>query len=371
MKKFLGSYQLRSLFLRAAAAAALTVGLAGLVGCSGGGGSNSATGLLKQTFSSHPIHSGKVALDLSLNLQGVRSLPGPIDIKLDGPFQSAGSKQFPKFNLTLSFAGTGQNLSAGLISTGDKGYLTFQGKPYAVPDAQFASFRQSYLQARANSQKKGTSTLASLGVDPSRWLINPRKAGTQDVGGAQAIHITSGIDVARFMDDVNTLLSKANRLGASNVASIPQSLTPQQRSAVTRSVQSATVDVYTGASDKILRRLAFTLNLAVPPDLRSAASGLTGGTISFDLLLANVNQPQTISAPGNALPLTSLLGQLSSSSSAGSGSGRTAPRGTGTGSGSGSGAGSGSASQSAYLQCVQRAAGNIKALQQCASLVGH
>jgi hypothetical protein len=354
----------------AAVVVAVTVGLAGLVGCSGGGGSNSATGLLKQTFSSHPIHSGRVALDLSLNLQGVKSLPGPVDIKLDGPFQSAGSNQFPKFNLTLSFAGTGQNLAAGLISTGAKGYLTFQGKPYAVPDAQFASFRQSYLQARATSQKNKTSTLASLGIDPSHWLINPRKAGTQDVGGAQAIHITSGIDVARFMDDVNTLLGKANRLGAGSVASsLPTTLTAQQRSAVTRSVRSATVDVYTGAGDKILRRLAFTLNLAVPPDLRSAASGLTGGTISFDLLLASVNQPQTITAPGNALPLTSLLGQLSSSSSTSSGSGRAAPRGTGTGSGSG-GAGSPGGSQSAYLQCAQRAGGNIKALQQCASLIG-
>jgi hypothetical protein len=377
MKTFLGSHRLRPELARAAAAAVLAVLLIGVAGCSSHGGSNSANALLRQTFAGGSIHSGKLALDLGLNLQGVKSLPGPIDFKIDGPFQGSGQGQLPKFSLTLTVAGTGQSLSAGLTSTGTKGYLVFQGTPYALADSQFATFRQQYLQAQAKSRANKSSTLASLGVDPTRWLVNPHRAGTQDVGGAQTIHLTAGIDVGRFLDDVNTLLSKASRLGAGTVASLPQSLSAHQRSAVARSVKSASVDVYTGSADKILRRLDLKLNLSVPSDLRSAANGLSGGTINFDLLLADVNSPQTIPAPANARPLSALLGLLGTSSSGATPrSGSTPAPGTGSGSGAGAaspgtgGAGT-SGSQRAYLTCVQQAGTDIRALQRCSSLLGH
>ncbi|HEV3228045.1 MAG TPA: hypothetical protein VGY97_01125 [Solirubrobacteraceae bacterium] len=393
MKTFLGSHRLGPALARAAAvvlaATVVALALSGLSGCSSGGGNGSATGLLRQTFSGGSIHSGKLALDLALNLQGVQSLPGPIDFKLNGPFQGGGgSGQIPKFNMLLTVAGSGQSLSAGLASTGTKGYLLFQGNPYSLSDAQFSSFRQQYLQAQAKARANKSSTLASLGVDPTRWLINPTKAGTQNVGGAQTIHITAGIDVGRFLADVNTLLSKASRLGAGSVATLPTSLNSRQRAAVARSVKSATVDVYTGSADKILRRLDFSLNIAVPADLRTAANGLKGGTISFDLLLSDVNSPQTIPAPSNARPLSDLLSAVGAAGSSGtprSGSSRTprsgaAPAAPSTGSGSGtsgsggagtSGAGtSGSgASQAAYLACLQRAGQDIRAIQKCGTLL--
>jgi len=387
----------RSTRALALAAVLATAAAALLGGCSGSGGGD-ATRLLRQTFTaSHSIRSGRLTLALGLDLHGLQSLNGPININLNGPFQSGGAGQLPKFNLGLTLQASGASFSAGIVSTADKAFLLFEGTPYVVPDAQFASFKQSYLQAQANSRKSGSTTLGSLGIDPARWLVNPHTAGSQIEGGTQTTHITAGIDVARLLDDINTVLSKAGRLGTASLpTSVPQSLSPQQRSALAHSVKSANVNVYTGQSDKLLRRLDFNLNLSVPSNLRTQARGLTSGTINFTLGLDQVNQPQAVSTPANAKPLSTLLSALAGAGAAngsaggggagagtgavprgGSGAGGapqgSAPQGSspqgGSGAG-GSGAGGGTSSQqNAYLSCVQRAGKNLRAVQKCASLL--
>jgi len=338
--------------------------------------------ILRATFGSNkPVHSANVALDFNLNLQGVNRLKGPVSFRLSGPFQSPGKGSLPKFDFTLGIHGGTTNVTAGAISTGDKGYLSFQGANYAVTDQQFASFRQGFASAQTGNAKGSHATFASLGVDPSRWLINPVKVGAEQVGGADTVHIRAGLDVGRFLDDVATLLAKANRLGASGVGKLPTAITPIQRLELTRSVKSAQVDVYSGKSDEILRRLSLRMNLDVPPEARSSASGLSSGTIAFDLMLANVNHDQTITAPANAQPLSGLLGSGSalgaaagagaspgsSPAPAGAGSSPSSPAPGGTGSGGG---GTSTGAGQRYLSCLQKAGQDIAAAQKCSGLIG-
>jgi hypothetical protein len=348
---------------------ALAAPVAVATGCGSEGGSAGAASdvdsLLTETFKSgKAVKSGKVSVDLRANLKGSSTVSGPVGLKLTGPFQSQGDGKLPKFDFALAVSYSGQTFSAGAVSTGDKGFVKFLGKTYVASDELFASFKKSYEDAQtgAGKKKSATPTFESLGLNPRAWLDDPRKAGTEKVGGAETIHITSGVDVGAFLEDINTVLGKAGQLG---VAGSGRSLSAIERSQIQRAVKSAKVDVYTGEADRILRKLSLDLELDVPRELRSYASGLSSGTISFDFLIAELNDEQTISAPTGALPLSDLLGSLGSL-------GLKVPDGDPKDSNerdSGSDDGPDEADSKAYLDCLNRAGSDIAKVQRCAALL--
>lgn len=350
---------------RSLLAAPLALVVALTLGACGGSGSSAAKQsvgtLLAATFGPHsPAHSGQLAVSVDLNLQGLKSLTGPLTFKLNGPFQGHGPKALPDFKLSVLAGQAGNNFSAGLIVLAGKGYVQFAGNSYSLPDTAIAQFRTSYLQSQANATKQHSGTFAAFGIDPRQWLSGATKAGTEQMGGTQTEHITAGIDVTKFLTDVNKLLGKAGQLGVTSVASAPTSIPPAAIAALTTGVKSARVDVWTGSSDRVLRRLKIAVVLDVPPGNRTAVGGLSSGTINLDLQLSALNKAQTITAPTNVQPLASLSGQAGSPG-AGAGAG-----GTGTGT-----TGSGSVSAPpAYLNCVQRAAGDVAKIQTCSSLLG-
>lgn len=352
----------------------------GLAACGGSSSSNAgAQELLAQTFGpDKPVRSGKLDLGLNLDLKGVKNLGGPVVITLKGPFQSAGKGKLPSFDFSATLAAAGQNLSAGAVSTGDKGFVRFQGKSYVLSDPIFASFKQGYEKAQNQTTKKSSGTsLRALGIDPRRWLKDATKAGEEKVGGADTVHIKAAIDVPKFLDDVNTLLARADRIGVagSTGSKVPSKLTDQQRQQIERAVKSARIDVWTGKDDTTLRKLAIVVDLDVPADARNKAGGLTTGRVSFNLAIAELNKDQTISAPAGARPLTELTAQFSSLLGAATGSGGTSSGSSGSGASTPTtstpaapGATSGSAPK-AYLDCLQKAGSDVAAVQKCAALL--
>ncbi len=353
--------------------------VAGLAAC-GGSNNESAQQLLKDTFGpNHPVKSGKLSVGLNLDAQGLQGLKGPVELRLSGPFASQGQGKLPKFDFNLALGTGGSSFTAGAVSTGDKGFLKVQGQTYAVTGQLFTQFKQGYEQASKSSGSKAKGpSFASLGINPLDWLRNPRKAGTETVGGAATTHVAASIDVPRFIEDLNQLLGKTGSLGQG--AKLPSSLTAQQRKDIEASIKSATLDVWTGKDDKTLRRLKVTLGFDVPQSARKRAGGLQKGSATFDVTIADLNASQTISAPSNAKPLselTSALGGIAGSGSSGGSSG--------AGSGS-SGAGSGSAgggstttvpapptaaggSSQKYLDCLQKAGSDVSKIQKCAELL--
>lgn len=342
-----------------------------VAGCGGGsgGGDASTSQLLKDTFSGgKTVKSGKLSVTLGFEAKGLPTLTGPIALKLTGPFQSQGAGKLPKFDFDLDLAAGGQTVQAGAISLGDSGYLKFGGQAYSVDKTLFDQFRTGYEKSQQQSKSKDSGpSFKALGVDPARWLKDARKTGTADVGGTSTFHITSGVDVPRFLADVNTLLSKAKNLGGSTTQNVPQGLSPQVQSIIERSVRSARVDVYTGESDHTLRRLALSVSLLVPKDAQKSAGGLQSGELRFDLQLADLNADQTIKAPSGARPLSDLqqaLGTATGTATRPSGTTpapTTPPAPTTTTPSAGA--------PKAYLDCVQKAGTDIAKVQQCASLL--
>jgi hypothetical protein len=306
--------------------AALTV-----VGCGGGDDGKtsdaSATEVLNATFTGDTsIRSGNLTLGLDADVQGVAQ---PVSLELKGPFQSSDSKtELPKFDFELAVTTSGATQRIGATSTGDKGYLSYAGTDYVVPDDLFKQFADGYRQSAQESDKQGqTPSLRSLGIDPLKWLTDPRKAGETDVGGTTTVHLTAGIDVPKLLADVKTAADKvgsASGQGGLSAADVDE---------LAKSVKSAKVDIYTGAQDEKLRKFVLDLQLS---------TGHVKLTLQFD----DLNEPQEIVAPKDAKSITGLLSAL----------GAATPQTSTTPSG-------GTTQQ--YLDCVQAAGNDIAKLQDC------
>jgi hypothetical protein len=340
-----------------AAVAALT-----LAACGGGADPNK---VLNQTFSGNKqVRSGRVDLSLTLKAEGVPQLQKPVTIKLSGPFQGQGGS-LPQFDFALALSASGQSFSAGAVSTGDKGFLKFQGQSYAVPVNVFASFKQGYEQARSQQRQRGAQnpSLASFGVNPRDWLKDPKSEGDADVEGTSTNHISAKVDVGKLLDDVNRILQRT-RGRLPQAQTLPSGITAQQRKTIENAIKESSFEVYSGKDDHVLRRMVVKLTFSVPETARRQASGLKGGNIGFDLTLAGLNQPQTISAPAAARPFSDLTSRLRSSLGGLAGGAVTPSGGAAAPSG-----GTGNAKAQQYLQCLQRAGGDVSKAQRCAALL--
>ncbi len=365
--------------------AALTALLASAAFVAGCGGDDPAdedvASVLEATFGAdEPVKSGKLDVGLTLDAQGLQGIAGPIAVKLTGPFEGSGDGELPAFDFDLELDAAGQAFTAGAVSTGEKGFLELQGQSYAVGDELFAQFRDGYKKAQEEAEKeadgKSTTSFKALGIDPLRWLSNGRNAGTEEVGGTETIHVTGDIDVAKFLVDVNTVLGKAADLGVAGAqnADVPTSLTEEQRKQIAEAVKSAKVDIYSGAEDKLLRKLAVAIDFDVPEASREAAGGLQAGKLALELTIADLNEGQDISEPEDARPLEELTGALGGLA----GGGAAAPNGAGAPNGApapeaGAGAGGGAAAPPAgpsanpeYLQCLEDAGTDLAKVQACA-----
>jgi hypothetical protein len=342
---------------------ALALGL--VAGCGGSddeaSSSTDVNELLEQTFTgSKKVESGNLDLALEIEAEGGESqLNGPVTLTLSGPFQAQDEGKLPEFSLEAAFKGGGQTFNAGATSTGEKGYVSFQGTDYVVDDQVFEQFKAGFEQAQQQGEKDQQS-FASLGMDPRKWLTDPKNEGDAKVGDDDTIKITGGIDVSALLDDVNNALEQASSLGLGGAAGeVPERITEQQKRQVTEAVKDPRVEIYTGKEDKILRRMVVDLGVD------DKASG-TSGTVAFDVSIADLNEDQDIAEPADAKPFDELVGQLG-----GLGLGGAGLQGGGSGSsGSGSGSGGGSADDfEKFSKCIEDAGNDTEKARECADLL--
>ena len=350
---------------RPAALVFLLLALAATVAaCGGDGGSgDEATAstdvneLLTQTFTgSKPVDSGKLALKVRLDAQGKGSeIDGPVSLSLNGPFQSQGDGKLPKFDLDASVDGAGQSIQAGATSTGEKGYVSFQGSDYVLAGPIFEQFKAGFEQAEKDATGGKQQSFASLGMDPRKWLTDPKNEGEAKVGDADTIKITGGVDVDKLLDDVNRALDKARSLGVEGSDSLPEKLTDEQKQQAADAIKDLSVEIYSGKDDTTLRRMVVSM---------AVDGGQEGsGTLTLDFQLLDLNEDQSIEAPSGAKPFDELLGQLGGLGLGGAGS-------SGSGSGSGSNGGGASAEDlKKYSDCVTAAGSDTAKAQKCAELL--
>ncbi len=333
--------------------AALT---APVVAACGGGGEkvSSATDvneLLRQTFAKGNPKSGQLHLSLKLDSGATGAAIGQVSFTLNGPFQSQGDGKLPKFKLDAGFTGAGRSLKAGATSTGEKGFLSLNGQEYAVSEEVFRQFKAGYEQAvkQAARRQGKQQSLAALGIDPRRWLKNPRNEGDAKVGDDDTVKVSADIDVSRMLDDVSKAVAQTRSLGVPGLENVPSQLTAEQRRQAAKDIKRLSAEIYTGKQDTLLRRMHLAVGLRTQ----------SGGTANLDLDLSytDVNEDQDIASPSNAKPFGRLVSQLQSlAQQAGAGS-------------SSSGATSSSKQLQRYTDCVAKAGSDTAKAQKCADLL--
>lgn len=328
--------------------------LAGLVGCGGGGGSSKdARALIDKAFQ-QSISSADMSLNVEAKVDGVQQLQQPISLKVTGPFQSNGKGKLPSLDFKVSVSGGGQAFSGGVISTGDNAFLNFQGTNYEVGAAQVAQLNQ-----RLGQQSGSRKTLKDFGIDPQAWVKDPQEAGDENVGGVDTTHVKAGVDIGKMFADFNKTIQKAGSMGT---GATPQQLTQDQIDQIQQVVKNPKFDIWVGKSDDKIRRLTVSVDFEIPSDQQSKFQGAKGGSLSFSVDFAKVGEPQTITAPANARPLSDLRQQLG-----GLGGGLGGLGGSGSG-GSGSSGGAGTSPSQEKLQKYSKCLQSAKPgeVQQCA-----
>ena len=338
---------LRTLFI-------MLLALVALAGCGGDESADSSTDvdqLLEDTFSGgKAIESGRLSLALGLETDGGQ---GPVTAKISGPFQSQGKGRLPQLDLEGSFEGGGESLSGGVTATSDAAFVSFGGETYEVAGPVYEQFKAGYEES---AKKDRDQSLSSLGIDPRRWLTNAKNAGEAKVGDTDTIKITGDVDVPKLLDDVSAALEKVRSLGVQGSEQIPDKLTEAEKRQTAEAIDDLSVEIYTGADDKILRRIVVALGIRLPEG-STTAGGAQSADVRFDYQLLDVNEDQEIEAPSNAKPFDELLQQL---------------QGLGLGLNLGGAAGGSGGNQpdvDEYSACVQKNLGDDDAVRKCADLL--
>jgi hypothetical protein len=274
---------------------------------SGAGGGEDAAALLKDTFgANHPIRSGRADATLDVDLKGLAQVAAPLNLHLNGPFQSNGGTTLPDFALDLDLLGGDKPITVGAVFAQGGGFLTIEGQAFDLGPDLYKTFKSGYEKAKKDSAGKSAqgddSSFSALGIAPIRWLKDPKNVGSEDIGGTQTEHVASGVDVAKLLDDVSTLLGKAKGVtsagGAATGTSVPSQLTAEQRASIAKAIKSAKVDVWTGSKDHTLRKVAVNVQL------------VNGGHVIFQITIAQLNQAQKISKPADVRPIGELRSAL-------------------------------------------------------------
>ena len=250
----------------------------------GCGGSRSATGILSDTASSlDEIKSGTLGFDLLVSPK--RSGSHAFGFKLSGPFSTRGGR-LPVTRTRYTQIANGKSETVTLISTGSAGFITVRGTTYALPASRLAPLRSATAVFGGNGR--------SLPLDD--WIRDAKVVGSGSVGGTQTDHVRGRLDVSRAVADLGGLTPGG------------KPLTARERAQLARAARTATIDVWSGKKDHLLRKLTIDVDLSfdVPADLRAALGKLVGARITLDLTVTDPNRPVSVKAPAAARPYSAL-----------------------------------------------------------------
>ena len=199
------------------------------------------------------------ALDLRVEGRDSAHVTGAFVVEEEG--------RLPKFTVTAKH----RSETASAVWTGEKGYVTLDGTAYEVSGLLTGQIEAGYEEANKRQ---------ALAPDVSRWLANPRNEGLADVGGEETVKISGAANEKQVLADIERLQSQFKSFD----------LSPDKREEASKEIGALKVTVFTGATDRVLRRLV-----------------VDGPELHVDLTLTRVDSDQDIEAPENARPFSELL----------------------------------------------------------------
>lgn len=314
-----------------------------LAACGGGDDDarSSAREVLEQTFgaTAERIDNARLSGSVTLEPAGLLAVGGPIELRMSGPYAAARRGQIARLRLSLRALLANQRFEGALLSTGRRAYLRLDDRTYEIDRAFVARLRELSDEPRDPGRR------TTFGLAPLRWVEQPELRGSERIGGVQTTRVAGEIDVARLLADLAQLLERADF----------DLLTPQLRRELVTAVDGATVEIWSGAQDRIVRQLRAVVDFSFKDGQPRLIPGLEGGTITLRLRLDDVNATTVdVSAPRAARPFRELAdGGLG-----------TFLQGLGSAINGGTSGGDGGA---AFLRCLLAADGRSEQIVRCAS----
>jgi hypothetical protein len=281
--------------------------------------------ILHQTVrsSAAQIDDGRLSLKFQLDPEGLLAVGGPVRLTLGGPFSAPRAGELTRSKTDFVATLAEQDYGGTLLSTGKHALVTLDDGTYEVDDALVRRLRRSSEPAQRRTG------LPVVGFDALRWISGAIRKGNERVAGVDTIRIGGKLDVERVLADLDGLLAKVG-----GPASGSALLSPTLRRQIAAAVDSSAIDIWTGASDKLLRQLAVKVVFFFK-DGSSPLQALNGGTINLRLRLEDVNKHaepgSTFALPGatrtRARPLAELTGGSAGNILGGIGAGLTGGKG--------------------------------------------
>ncbi|MCU0257654.1 MAG: hypothetical protein MUC84_05075 [Solirubrobacteraceae bacterium] len=319
---------------------ALLVLAAAVLGACGGSAGDSGQDpqtVLKDTFSrDRPIERGKLRLAFEVRAPGVPGLPSPLTVQLGGPFQAVKGSKVPEFDFDLDLATRDGRVSVGVISTGKEGYVKLAGRAFSLGSADLAR-----LAPGGSGGKEGGLDLGDIGLDPRGWLKDVRDQGVTELDGEQVVHLRAGVDTEAMLGDLGGLLGQAGG-GLGSIAGLGKGF-GQSAEAIEKAVKDASVDIWTGERDHVLRRIRVNILLDTP--------GEKDGTAALELGITDQSREQAIGPPANPRPLSELTSALAALAARKLSGGTAAPQGQ------------------SYEECLAAAGTDLERAQRCEALL--
>jgi hypothetical protein len=225
-------------------------------------------------------------------------------------------------DMKMSVGIAGQTLDFGMMAQGDKAWVEYQGKWYAVDQKNSQS-----LNDQAKTGAAPTEQLKSLGLDPSVWGTSYEMAGIEDMAGTQVYHVKATADPAKLAEDLTKAIndpSLLKKLGDPSTAKqLEQGLAQNKKQVeeLKKSLKDVAVDYWIGVDDMLMRKAEFSAGLATKG--QKGMEGVDGMTMKMSLTMADFDQPVTVTPPDNALPFDKLMNEVFGGMLGGSGSGLT------------------------------------------------
>jgi hypothetical protein len=254
--------------------------------CVGCGGGESANEVLSDTADNlSEIRSGDLSLRLVVATEGGEQ----VGVELDGPFAFSEGGELPVADVEVTQIAGNERTTLTFVSTGESAYVQVGDETFELPGAEAERLRG------VGAEPQSGGGLEELRIED--WFGDAEVSDGGEIGGVNTDRVSATLDVVSAAND---LLELARAFGGIDGRALEGASAEQLQ----RAVESATVDVYTGEDDRLLRRLAIDARLRadVPPEIEGTLGTLGGARFTLELGIANPNRPVSVEEPENAQP---------------------------------------------------------------------
>jgi len=286
-----------------------TIALALAIAACGGGSSGAEQVLDEATLKG--VKSGKLNVFGELGAQ--RTAAGNLWFTLSGKFQSQKGEELPELDLTATARGLRDgkkfDFKGGLTLVGDgEAYVAFDGVEYEVDPTTYGFVSSTLGESEEASACQEVVSDKKL----SEFIEDPTEEGSADLTGVSVTKISGDIDGETAIDALNEMRQDA--LCGKQLEAVPgvQPLLAELKESegqVENPIEGAHIELYVG-SDHIVRRIVLQVPAIKPPASVSGEGSPESLGLEFDFTLADVNEPQKITAPKSTKPLSALFIKL-------------------------------------------------------------